>query len=557
MLCSTAVAPTTPAALCPVLSPNAVCSRQKRPFHSPNAPSTVIRSWEFLATVESFEVVWPLDRNQASANSADDNKKSTLALERLLNIPPFDRALRQRDDVRQSLQQRGCYSRHGCDHESLAHPDRTRHSPVATARRKEGQCCRDLHVEAVVTDLMVAEVQSPRLECGAQRDECGPAAPRRSNRSCVTVRTGPSRGARRQRQQHGMQRLSRHMLIESPSGELLLNSWTLRMKKQASRCVRVQACVCDVRIARANTSLRSAIHARVCTGERESRAAACCEAALLLLVLGSVKEEEKASEPLCVSARATVDERVCVASAQARTNTRSRVLRDSEPSARPGVEGSLTARDLLFVLVPLTVLSPTKLRRQLRRSYTPPSYRREEARRGALLPRTLWQLPIVRRSNGNDQGTRRWCCGESHRSAGPPASCCRSPPPNRLQWQAIEDEFAQLRGIQDAVGAVDGSLITIERPADYEGFYCRKGNATINVQVVVSARQHLCSLTCIQSSRLQRCFTTCSKISVTTEFWWWSDAVSKSDAGRSERSEYESEVIRQIAKAKRSAIMMS
>ncbi|TYZ68479.1 hypothetical protein PybrP1_007055 [[Pythium] brassicae (nom. inval.)] len=55
--------------------------------------------------------------------------------------------------------------------------------------------------------------------------------------------------------------------------------------------------------------------------------------------------------------------------------------------------------------------------------------------------------------------------------------------------KALVDEFAQLRDVQCVVGTIDGPLIAIERPANYEGFYCRKGYAAINVQAVVSAWQ--------------------------------------------------------------------
>ena len=41
----------------------------------------------------------------------------------------------------------------------------------------------------------------------------------------------------------------------------------------------------------------------------------------------------------------------------------------------------------------------------------------------------------------------------------------------------------------DAVLAIDGSLIQIERPMDYEGWYCRKGYPAINVQCVVDYKR--------------------------------------------------------------------
>jgi hypothetical protein len=39
------------------------------------------------------------------------------------------------------------------------------------------------------------------------------------------------------------------------------------------------------------------------------------------------------------------------------------------------------------------------------------------------------------------------------------------------------------------VGAIDGSLIELERGGDFEGFYCRKGFPAFNVLAVVDHRK--------------------------------------------------------------------
>lgn len=43
------------------------------------------------------------------------------------------------------------------------------------------------------------------------------------------------------------------------------------------------------------------------------------------------------------------------------------------------------------------------------------------------------------------------------------------------QWDRIRTGFELRGGIPNAVGAIDGSLIEIERPNDFDGWYNRKG----------------------------------------------------------------------------------
>ncbi|GMF57933.1 unnamed protein product [Phytophthora fragariaefolia] len=57
------------------------------------------------------------------------------------------------------------------------------------------------------------------------------------------------------------------------------------------------------------------------------------------------------------------------------------------------------------------------------------------------------------------------------------------------EWRRIELHFRCKRGFPGVVGAVDGSLIAIQRPADFNGFYCRNNYPAINVQGIVDADQ--------------------------------------------------------------------
>ncbi|KAE9054829.1 hypothetical protein PF002_g33031 [Phytophthora fragariae] len=57
--------------------------------------------------------------------------------------------------------------------------------------------------------------------------------------------------------------------------------------------------------------------------------------------------------------------------------------------------------------------------------------------------------------------------------------------PNANEVQAVEDSFFAVAGFPGVVGAVDGTIIAIPRPHDFEGWYCRKGFPAVNVQAVV------------------------------------------------------------------------
>jgi len=61
-------------------------------------------------------------------------------------------------------------------------------------------------------------------------------------------------------------------------------------------------------------------------------------------------------------------------------------------------------------------------------------------------------------------------------------------PETTAEWREVEAGFQEKRGFPGVVGAVDGSLFPINRPADYEGFYCRKFYPALNMQAVVDHR---------------------------------------------------------------------
>jgi len=62
-------------------------------------------------------------------------------------------------------------------------------------------------------------------------------------------------------------------------------------------------------------------------------------------------------------------------------------------------------------------------------------------------------------------------------------------PKSQSEWQELCDGLERVCRFPDAVLAIDGSLIQIERPLDYEGWYCRKGYPAINVQCVVDYKR--------------------------------------------------------------------
>jgi len=59
------------------------------------------------------------------------------------------------------------------------------------------------------------------------------------------------------------------------------------------------------------------------------------------------------------------------------------------------------------------------------------------------------------------------------------------------ELDVLESHLRLVSGFPGAVLAVDGTLVEIERPADFEGWYCRKGYPAVNIQVVVDYRKRI------------------------------------------------------------------
>jgi hypothetical protein len=57
-------------------------------------------------------------------------------------------------------------------------------------------------------------------------------------------------------------------------------------------------------------------------------------------------------------------------------------------------------------------------------------------------------------------------------------------PDNNDKWRVISDGFETIAGVPGVLGAIDGTLFEIERGNDFEGYYCRKGFPSFNVQAI-------------------------------------------------------------------------
>jgi hypothetical protein len=66
-------------------------------------------------------------------------------------------------------------------------------------------------------------------------------------------------------------------------------------------------------------------------------------------------------------------------------------------------------------------------------------------------------------------------------------------PRSHEEWMRVAREFEEVCGFPNVCFAVDGSLFQVERPYDFEGWYCRKGYPAINAQVVVDSRLRILS----------------------------------------------------------------
>lgn len=58
-----------------------------------------------------------------------------------------------------------------------------------------------------------------------------------------------------------------------------------------------------------------------------------------------------------------------------------------------------------------------------------------------------------------------------------------------IEWDEIMSNFEKTAKFPGVCGAMDGTLIEVERPADFEGFYCRKGFPGFNVLAIVDHRK--------------------------------------------------------------------
>jgi hypothetical protein len=63
-------------------------------------------------------------------------------------------------------------------------------------------------------------------------------------------------------------------------------------------------------------------------------------------------------------------------------------------------------------------------------------------------------------------------------------------PSTTAEWILIGYEFEKIGGFPCTCASIDRSLIEIERPFDYEGWYCRKGFPAINLQGVVDSKRN-------------------------------------------------------------------
>ncbi|ETL93321.1 hypothetical protein L917_08498 [Phytophthora nicotianae] len=58
-------------------------------------------------------------------------------------------------------------------------------------------------------------------------------------------------------------------------------------------------------------------------------------------------------------------------------------------------------------------------------------------------------------------------------------------PSTSAEIKRVSLGFEKIAGFPDVIGAIDGSLIRISRPAEHEGWYCRKNFPAVNMQAVV------------------------------------------------------------------------
>ncbi|EGZ12726.1 hypothetical protein PHYSODRAFT_517190 [Phytophthora sojae] len=74
-------------------------------------------------------------------------------------------------------------------------------------------------------------------------------------------------------------------------------------------------------------------------------------------------------------------------------------------------------------------------------------------------------------------------------------------PTTQTEVDCVREGFENISGFPDVIGAVDGSLIRICRPAEHEGWYCRKKFPAVNMQAVVDHKTRFRSY-CIRSGSI-------------------------------------------------------
>jgi hypothetical protein len=62
-------------------------------------------------------------------------------------------------------------------------------------------------------------------------------------------------------------------------------------------------------------------------------------------------------------------------------------------------------------------------------------------------------------------------------------------PTSQQGWNEIAFGFERICGFPHVVGAIEGSLIAVNRFHDFEGWYCRKGFPAFKMQAVVDHRK--------------------------------------------------------------------
>jgi DDE superfamily endonuclease len=83
----------------------------------------------------------------------------------------------------------------------------------------------------------------------------------------------------------------------------------------------------------------------------------------------------------------------------------------------------------------------------------------------------------------------------------------------------IADAFQKQQGIPGIVGAIDGCLFRIQRPADFEGWYCRKGYPAINMQAVCDSSMKFLSYSMMSGSHNDKQLWSHSTLGVNAQKW--------------------------------------